>query len=348
MVEELILDWSESRDVGATSVYQTRWYGRAAALSQESTWNSLGDEAGAWHIPLSLSSLGGGLTDAASPYGYPGMHVASELSDATARAAWDEVTRILADRGVVSLFVRFAPFRPAQIMRATAFSGLDIVPMSDTVLVPTIRLQETWAGMEGRARNAIRKAEGLGMGWRVSPATAELGRPDAPFRRLYAATMRKLGAQSHHEYPDDYYRLLVAEGADRIHVAEVLGPDLEVIAAALLLVDDDTVHYHLSGSDPLRGRQGANNLLVWAILRFAAQQGIPRVHLGGGTRRGDSLFLFKRSFGGEAVPFHVGRLIVLRTEYLRLTRARAEELRTTRGDLETSGYFPAYRAVATR
>lgn len=110
------------------------------------------------------------------------------------------------------------------------------------------------------------------------------------------------------------------------------------------MVDGDIAHYHLSGSDPDYARQGANNLLITTILEWASSSKIREVHLGGGTKQGDSLFKFKRSFGGYIEPFVVGRAIVDEPRFIHRLSNQAQLLGCTPSELTATGYFPPYKA----
>ncbi|MCW2548513.1 MAG: family N-acetyltransferase [Mycobacterium sp.] len=104
------------------------------------------------------------------------------------------------------------------------------------------------------------------------------------------------------------------------------------------------LHYHLAGSDPDGAVMGSNNLMMWTAAELAFDQGLGRLHLGGGRAESDGLARFKSTFGAETRDFHVGRAIIDSEAYSRLTRARTDQLGTTCDALENADYFPAFRA----
>lgn len=329
----------------STGVYGSRTYGEAAALSTGAEWTVLGDGEGRWRVPVCLSVRPGGLVDASSPYGYSGIHAAKEMTGQEISEAWAQTRGMLAERGVVSLFLRFAPYREEVERWHHELEGLRTVESSATIVVATADDTGMWAGMQGRARTAVRKAEREGLIARVEDADLSLARDDAPFRRVYSIAMDRVGAAAQHRHGDEYYRRLVEGlGAD-LKVVAVRNPDGEVVASCLLLIDDDGVHYHLSGSLKDYARLGANNLMIWTALRWASAQGHAMVHLGGGTSAADDLYRFKASFGGTSLPFFVGQSIIRPDDYARLVVERAAELHVSVGMLERSHFFPAYRAV---
>ena len=66
-------------------------------------------------------------------------------------------------------------------------------------------------------------------------------------------------------------------------------------------------------------------------------EGATGFHLGGGLREGDALHKFKRSLGGDALPFQVARCILDSVRYQRLCAARAKLTARTSGDLVATG-----------
>ncbi|MGN8026952.1 GNAT family N-acetyltransferase [Microbacterium sp. 22242] len=259
-------------------------------------------------------------------------------------AAWDDTVRLLAERGIVSVFLRFAPYRDG-VERRVTLPGLELVELSETVLLELGEEASMWEGMHGRSRTAIRKAEREGLHAQVvMERPLSLG-SDSGFRNVYEVAMERVGATAAHLHSDDYYeRLSRAEDVD-LHLVEVRDADDEVVAATLLLIDEEAVHYHLSGSVVEAARNGANNLMIWTAMKWAAAEGHKRFHLGGGTSRADGLFRFKASFGGVSMPFFVGRLIVRPEAYASLVTEHARRLGVRPSQLQESSFFPAYRAV---
>lgn len=334
------------RDVPTkTGVYQSRTYGEAVALSAQAEWAVLGDEEGRWRLPVCLFSRTDGLFDASSPYGYSGIHASEGMSSQEISEAWTQTKGLLAERGVVSLFLRFAPYREEVERWHHELAGLRTVELSATIAVATAHDEAMWAAMQGRARTAVRKAEREGLVAEVEDADPSLACEDAPFRRVYGIAMDRVRATAQHRYGDEYYRHLVEGlGAD-LQVVSVRNREGEVVASCLLLIDDDGVHYHLSGSLKEYARLGANNLMLWTALRWASAKGHAMVHLGGGTSAGDDLYRFKASFGGTSLSFFVGQSVIRPDDYSRLVAGRAAELGVPARTLEESHFFPAYRAV---
>ena len=324
-------------------VYFSQGYGGVDAVDRGSAWRTIADASGAWQMPLVLAELGEGLSDATSPYGYSGVHIAEEMTIEDAVKAWESARTLLSRQGVVSLFLRFSPFDLGSVIIANKFGGLEVRRSGTTFLVRIDEPDLMWGRMQGRSRTAIRKARRHGIEGLVRPAIIDDIEPGSAFRTLYEATMTRVGASAHYFFDDAYYSGLLEVLGDDLQIVEVRDPG-DVVASALVMRHGDRVHYHLSGSDLDGSRLGANSVLVWSIMEWCAESGVKLCHLGGGRTDRDGLALFKRSFGGEESEFHVGRAILDQAAYSRLTEFRAGQLRTTAAALHESGFFPAFRA----
>ncbi|MFF1571169.1 GNAT family N-acetyltransferase [Leifsonia sp. NPDC058292] len=332
------------RGVNPPSVYFSYEYG-TAGLSGGASWVCLHDETGAWQLPVILAPIGeSGRYEATSPYGYTGIRISPSVSPDDSVALWAEAVERLREIGVVSLFLRFAPFDPVSAERSGVLDGIALRHASHTVLVPTIAEEQVWSGMRGRARTSVRKAKASGLTARFEAVRPHHVAPGSPFRRLYAETMDRVGAASHYHFTDEYFESLASDLCDELYIASVDDASGDTVAASLVLADSRTMHYHLSGSTPAGARAGANNLLIWHILTSAIAHGRGQVHLGGGVTPNDSLFAFKSAFGGDVVPFFVGSSVIDPVAYGDLVRLRAEELGTPAARLLESDYFPAFRA----
>lgn len=324
-------------------VYFTPGYGRAAASTKLGRWQSIQWEDRV-RLPYVVSASGDNVCDAISPYGYSGIYVAPACTPGDLALFWKLACERLRAEGVVAVFLRFSPLDDASRECAASLEGIRMTRRGDTVMVPVRHgADAVWTAMEGRARTAIRKAEKVGLVGDIRPAVpADLG-PEAPFRNLYEETMRRVKSAPGYLFDDRYYQSLLSGLGDDLMIATVRQPDGAAVAASLVMAHRDRVHYHLSGSVTEGSRSGANNLLLWTILRWAAADGRSTVHLGGGLAYDDGLFRFKRSYGGSRTQFWTGAVVLDRSPYERLVERRAAELVISVAELQGTGYFPAYR-----
>jgi predicted N-acyltransferase len=158
------------------------------------------------------------------------------------------------------------------------------------------------------------------------------------FRSIYDGTMERLGAGGFYLFPPEYYRALADGLGDRLALGLALR-DGEAVGGALFLSDRRFAHYHLSGTTDEGRELKAGTLLVHAGAEWARKRGAELFHLGGGTSGADSLYAFKKSFGGETFTYGFATLVADPERYDALVARRSDE-----PDPPRSGFFPAYRA----
>lgn len=323
-------------------VYFSPGYGMAEEANGEGPWTLLTACDGQWQLPVHLrdSELG---RDAVSPYGYAGVYASSELSQEQRDAAWVQSKRVLRDMGVISIFLRQTPLLASPFEE---IPGQHIVSGHATVAVDTSDAEAAWRRMEGRSRTSIRKADREGYCSSIRPVEERDFERTAPFRRLYEGSMRRREASDRYFFTDAYYTALREALGTNLLVAMSTDPDGEVIAAALFMRHGHLLHYHLSGSTPEAGRAGATNQLVWSAIAWASDHEVARLHLGGGVRDGDTLFRFKRSFGGDVLRFDAYGVVLDEPAYRAAEAARARQFGAPQEELATSQYFPSFRTPA--
>lgn len=319
-------------------VYFDLAYCEAAAHADNAEPVTLG-ESDRWEMPIAVRTLASGRKDAASPYGYSGVHDAAGAG-VSPSATWTSILQKLHDLRVISLFVRASPL-VRQIPPPP--HAIRIVQAHPTYLVSTKDSDAAWSTMEGRSRTAVRKARKQGLVSEIrNPQDNDLCHRSA-FRQLYNATMADLSASKFYNFDDGYYDLLAKGLGSRLLLATVVSTGGTTLAAGLFLQGPRYLHYHLSAATAEGRRLGATNLMIWDAIDYAHMVRLDGLYLGGGLSRGDPLDRFKRSFGGQTLPFNAYGVVVDSEAYeaeLRDKLARHPE-RGTSG--MAAKYFPAYR-----
>ena len=328
-------DWLPSPDV-----YFTSGYGRAASVPEGGVWILIEAFDGAWQVPLIVRTLEDGSKDAISPYGYSGVFASTALSASQVQQAWSATVSQLRQCGVISALIRHSPL----VHQARHLPGLrQIVSGHPTIVLEAADNDSAWSGMAGTCRTTIRKALKNGYTSSVRQAATQDLAPDGDFRRIYEKTMHRLDAAPEYFFNDDYYRALLDGLGSNLIVSEVRDQMGVVASSGLLMRHDERLHGHLGGSNVADARMGATNLLTWAEMKYAIEHGIRQYHLGGGLGPRDSLFKFKRSFGGRELEYDVSGLIVDDPSYQAHSRSRAAECDISVEALLATNFFPAYR-----
>lgn len=266
----------------------------------------------------------GGRKDLTSAYGYPGPLFRGMWAGFA--QLWRNALDWLREMGYVSLFSRcsmlFTEARRALPPEFHCASSIIVIDLKRPE-------EEQWRCYRRNHRDDILRA--IAAGVRVERSL----RDTSDFLRLYHATMDKVGAAADYYYDDGYIEAMMQarDFETRLYLCRFDGL---VIAAGLFLYCGDTVQYHLCGSDSNYLRLGAAKLLIDAVRREASAEGYARFVLGGGSSdEHDSLFHYKLGFSKDVVDFHVIKSVLDPRAYA--------ELSGNAGDIDTAGYFPAYR-----
>ncbi len=250
-----------------------------------------------------------------TPYGYGGP-----VGDGDFHEAYE---RWCGERDIVSTFIRYHPlfenYREAP--HASYASPTVGWPLEGDLL----------AGMHGKHRNVVRKAQKAGVAVDVTAAPDDL----SAFIALYEQTMERQEAAGYYFFPPEYWERLVALGGQPRPLRR--SGDGEVVASALCLRGDRWLHYHLGATADSARDLGASNLLLYTAALWGQEQSLEEFHLGGGAgAKEDSLFAFKQRFSPEGRrEFWVGKLVHDEDAYRRLSGG---------AEIDRGGFFPAYRA----
>ncbi len=284
--------------------------------------------------------------DAASPYGYGGLSLLDNFPTITPDQGielLDALRDWCGDNQVISAHVRLHPLLKQEdwfagalgedfnLHRAGPTTAIDVAPWQDeTASIATLN--------KGRRSDLRFARRHLRLTWTSEgrSLTEDLQR----FYQLYEGRMSELGATDYYHFPPQYYEYLANGLGSRLDVALAWLGD-EPVGGALFMVDRAIAHYHLSATNDLGRTNKATTLIINDAAGCARSQGCDRLHLGGGARGEDSLFAFKRSFGGDTYLYSYLSLICDRRRYRKLVERRvaAPDLPALR-----SNYFPEYRA----
>jgi hypothetical protein len=334
-VESLAADdarWDGLVDEAPTpDVYFRPGYCRAYEAAEEERVVAV--RTGTALFPLLLRKLpfGEGGFDAATPYGYGGILPLTEnadlVTDVRQLRDWCVTNR------VVSVLLRLHPL-VGGLGDLSKADEVEIHGHGPTAAVDLAKVEDgRLTGMsKGRKADLNVARRELELSWESGEAALER------FRGVYDQTMTRIGARDYYLFPPEYYRALADGLGDGLGVALAL-QDEQVVGGSLFMADRRFAHYHLSGTTDVGRELKAGTLLVHAGAVWAAERGCELLHLGGGTEGADSLYAFKRSFGGRELTYSFATLVADPASYDALVARRGEEPEPPRQD-----FFPAYRA----
>jgi GNAT superfamily N-acetyltransferase len=286
--------------------------------------------------------------DAITPYGYGGL---LPLSRRKALTKLDVATLLevlqhwCREAGIVSCFIRLHPLldqeswlyhdqlsQYASLLQFRALTiAVDLTKWDSTRQRP--------AGLRRDRRLDLNHAQRcLRVSW--SGSDIPLFEALVLFKRIYEQRMVSLNVSSYYFFPLEYY-LSLGRGLERNVAVALAWLDRTIVGGSLFMADRQFAHYHLSGSNEQGRGLGAGTLLINAGAQWARERGCKLLHLGGGVSNSDSLFEYKKSFGGIVYRYHTLEVISDASRYHDLVERR---FKCEPGSQIHSRFFPQYRA----
>ena len=240
--------------------------------------------------------------DIESAYGYGGP-VSSTSDPAFLSKAWAGFTDWCREFGVVAEFARLHPLTSNEFYLDPV---MDCTINRETVSIDLGRIRKGDSPFGSRALYMVRRAERAGV--QVVTIPPDAGMP--AYKHLYERAMDRLSAAPEYYFGDTYFSRL----ADLVTKSGWLLVALQQdrwIAAAVFLRGPRWMHYHLAATDSDLQVPGVMNLLLYRAAHLGAQEGILRLHLGGGATRSpkDPILRFKTTMATDTHCFRVAKRI---------------------------------------
>jgi hypothetical protein len=266
-------------------------------------------------LPLIVSEIPSAvdLSDAISPYGYPGARVSGAAS---AEIDWSQT-------GLVSAFIRDRiggePCLPNPTERG-------LVQIADPAKPSAIR---------PRLEEQIRATERAG--YRIERIEAPGEEHRGAFERIYTETMRRAEAAERYFFGPSYFELVLRSKQATLLLA--ISPTGEPAAGAIAARSDDVLHYFLGGTADSHLEASPMKNLFAEMIAMAEESKIP-LNLGGGITAGDGLERFKKGFANAELPFRTHEVVADPAAYERLSGPSSP------ASAGASSFFPAYRRTS--
>lgn len=276
-----------------------------------------------------------GWFDSITPYGYGGVLLEGDKSDANLKAFWDAYVQKMNEENIVDNFVRYHPIL-ANAVQMKKIS--DVIDLGKTIALDLESPDVIWQNIIPKNRNMIRKAEKNGI--EIHHAVDMSLFKD--FMLIYNATMDKDNADEYYYFGEEFYKSICENliGNYEMFYATYEG---KIIAMSIMLFANKQLHYHLSGSLLEYRHLAPSNLLLYKAALWGYEHGFKTLHLGGGVGSGeDNLYKFKAAFNRKSdYQFSIAKMIFDQEKYDTLVEERAA--RDSEFDRD-SKFFPLYRS----
>lgn len=280
-----------------------------------------------------------GLKDVSSPWGYNGPYFKENASSDLKTKFWQQVDEWYASENIVTEFVRFNLYgHYAEYTGETVHTLLNVRGnITDW--------EQFWSNLKSNTRNQFRKAEKLGLSFKLVYKDIEKEHI-AAFYDLYIDTMDRRDAKDFFYHKLDYFVNLWEKNKDKCAIGLVY-KDGVAISTELFLLTHDTVYSFLGGTDANYFKLRPNEYLKINAIQWAGEAGFTYYNIGGGlsNSKEDNLYLYKRKYFplDEDVDFYTGRKILDEKAYDKLVAMNKSDADIVASKDLANGYFPKYR-----
>lgn len=244
--------------------------------------------------------------DMETPYGYGGALYNGIWDMEAQKKAYKELEEYCKRDNIVSYFIRFSPWLKNMdfLSDNNINDKIEVRREKSTVYIDTVDEELIFSNMDSKNRNMIRKAQKNGV-----EIFYDKGNYIDEFIEIYNSTMDNHDAENYFYFEKEYFEYLKKSLSENI-IFFYSKFEEKIIGSAIFLYNNNSMHYHLSGTLFEYRRLASTNLLIFEAANWANSHGINKLHLGGGLRDNDSLFGFKKQFNKKGyLDFTIGRMI---------------------------------------
>ena len=275
--------------------------------------------------------------DIISPYGYSGF--LSSFVDMDIGEFIDVFDDYCRQENIVNEFIRFNPL--IQNDKYKGIDKLELIKWSETVFID---LADPLEGIKKRFSSANKRNINKAIKNQLQMVELEYNEKNIiEFYKIYSHTMERLSATDFYYFSKEYFYSLKEELKDAVKLFKIVNSSGDNMAMLLFLGYDKYFHYHLGGSLEAYWDLRPNNLLFFRVIEWAKLHGYEKLHLGGGYKKNDNLFRFKKSFSPLTLPYFIVKRIHNRKIYDDLYRINMQYLKGKNVRDYDKSYFPAYR-----
>ncbi len=296
------------------------------------------------YLIRSCQELDPEIYDVISPYGYPGILLSDSAKNDKDFCAesLSNFQESLKAQNICSGFFRLHPILNEGIDQF--FPEGTFTDNGETVSIDlTLPKEQIWSDTKSNHRNKINRCTKR---FNLTAKISKFNQGIEEFCSLYEETMSRVTAQDlYYSFNTDYFKLMDAEMSDYLYLCLVETEDGEPASAGLYTVCNGIVQAAFGGICDEFVKQSPSIMEIDAMRWWAQEQGYKYLHLGGGVGGSeDGVFKFKEAFSKSRHNFQTWRFVCDREKYDYLLTLNAQAKNTSVEELESSCFFPAYRA----
>lgn len=281
------------------------------------------------------------MVDFISPYGYSGLIYKTNTAVNIVKKGWSEIKAYL-DNNVVSSFIRFSLDSDYSVFEE------GVVPIMKNIKGVIIDYDAQSANFDRKVRKNVKRAKREGLVTDIIKGGDLTDIQLNSFHEIYIDTMKRNNAGEKYFFTLEQFGSFAKSRGDLCAFCFIYDSD-KVVSVEMVLQSDDAIFSFLGGTLEEAFRKRPNDLLKYALINWAREEGIMYFVLGGGYGAEDGIFNYKKSFFPEdVVDYYVGRFIHNKEVYDDLVeQAKLRYLKDdgkTEDEFNELSFFPLYRA----
>jgi len=268
--------------------------------------------------------------DMIAPHEYGGI-IGNTNERAVMRGLLENILAYCKANHIIFQFIRINPY-----MKELPFiyeeNGYELIHSNSHVYVNLKQTEEQIIGdYKSNVRRNVKRAEKEGLTFKIAEKThinANI------FKELYQKAMEILEARRFLYFNDEYFQALIKCNCSRLGIVQ--NQEGKIIAAAVMLLDEDIVYYHLGCFDRDYKLQRPMNYLMHSMILWSKRNGYRTFHLAGGSK---SLMQFKTGYSSTRVDYYIANQICDKKRYNNICSMWKSKF----PEFADEQYYPLYR-----
>jgi hypothetical protein len=245
--------------------------------------------------------------DIQAPYGYNGL--LASTNDSSFLNKFSHAFHIYClDQKVIAEMIRFNPV----LKNHKHCNHSEKIHVLDNVVIDlTSGFELVWQySFEKEVRGAVRKAEKHNLEFEYHYCSELPSNRFFDFKEIYHSTMIRNNANEQYFFSDVFFDQLVKRISSRSIIFFTL-LDKKPVSTELVLLGDEIAYPYLGGTLAEANYCSPNTYLRHRLLQVLHEKKIKYYSMGGGLKKDDKLFKYKKSFARNALPspIYIGKKI---------------------------------------
>ncbi len=277
-----------------------------------------------------MSDLREELYDMITPHEYGGI-ISNSYEQYLKQKLLEYILKYCKEKHIIFEFIRLNPYLkelPDIYQRA----GYHVIHSKNQIYVDLKKTEEQIVKeYKSNVRRNIRRSEKEGLMFEIADKNQK---NISDFQTMYQKAMKILNAKKFLYFNDKYFQALI--GCDCCMLGFVKDSNGKSIAGSVLLVDKDTVYYHLGCFDREYSLKRPMNYLMHSLILWSKHKGYKIYHLGGG---GMSLMQFKEGYSNTKINYYIAEKICDKEKY----DQTCKKWKSLFPEFKDEKYYPLYR-----